>query len=33
VVRDAEGNDVEPSEYPAIYTNPVAHDPSPRSFR
>jgi len=33
VVRDAEGNNVEPIEYPAIYPNPVAHDPSPRSFR
>ena len=33
VIRDAEGNNVEPSEYPAVYSNPVAHDRSPRSFR
>lgn len=33
VVRDAEGNNVEPSGHPAIYSNPVAHERPPGSFR
>jgi hypothetical protein len=33
VVRDAEGNDVEPGEYPAIHRDRVGHDPSPSIFQ
>jgi hypothetical protein len=33
VVRDAESNNIEPSEYPAIHPNRVGHDPSPSIFQ
>lgn len=33
IVRDSEGKNVEPHEYPAIHLNPAAHDPSSSSFR